>query len=382
MIFLEYLISTVPSMPYEQSYSRQGNVLWTGVVPGIVIAVACFSISAGLYILIRKHKGLAGKSVIISLAACALVFGIVQLADVYTVLAPAYGIKVFTRLTTAGLCIITAVLLFRFMAVLRKLPCSAELQAINEKFDKQAVEKQESENKLAASNEKLAKNNKDLDEFAYIVSHDLKAPLRAISSLSQWIADDTKDTLPEETKKNIKLLLNRVHRMEDLISGILEYSRIGRIKSSLKKVELGPMLRDAVELLLPPPGFSIHIPNEMPVFTTDSVKLNQVFSCLLSNALKHHNNPRQGKVSISWEEDSRYFIFTVKDNGPGIAQEDQARMFLIFQTLQADKPGIGIGLAIVKKIVEGIGGQVWIEAGQEEGTEVKFTWPKELKNNA
>lgn len=218
--------------------------------------------------------------------------------------------------------------------------------------------------------------NQELDQFTHIVSHDLKAPLRAISNLSEWIEEDLANQVPPETKQNLDLLRSRVARMEALINGLLEYARIGYHDTSDEPIALNEMLIEIVDLLAIPPEFLIHIPPNLPTVSANRLLLSQVFTNLISNAVKHHDRPN-GQIEITAQVQTQDYKFTVSDDGPGIASENQSRVFDIFRTLgsQNRKDSTGIGLAIIKKIIERIGGKIYIESESGQGTSFIFTWP-------
>jgi PAS domain S-box-containing protein len=229
---------------------------------------------------------------------------------------------------------------------------------------------------MSYSNE-LAKINKELDQFAYIVSHDLKAPLRAIVNLSMWIEEEIEEKMSDDTKKNFDMLRGRVQRMEDLINGILEYSRVGRLKSNLALLSINDFLKEIIENLDPPENFKFNIQENMPKSKFDKILLEQVFSNLISNAVKYNNNPNP-EISIEFKDETNYYQFSVADNGGGIDKQFHDKIFTIFQTLQSrDKfESTGVGLAIVKKIVEDTGGKIWLESEKGKGTKFIFNWTK------
>jgi len=221
--------------------------------------------------------------------------------------------------------------------------------------------------------------NQELDQFAYIVSHDLKAPLRAIANLSEWIEEDIADDLTDDTRKQMALLRGRVARMGDLINGILQYSRVGRIDNDIESVDVNELLQEIIAGLLVPEGFVIDIAPGMPVFKTPRIPLSQVFANLLSNAIKYHHQPGQGHVEVGVQEvDDEFYAFSVSDDGPGIDPEYHEKVFGIFQTLNArdDVESTGVGLSIVKKIVETRGGKIILESSKGEGSTFRFTVPK------
>lgn len=226
----------------------------------------------------------------------------------------------------------------------------------------------------------LKRSNEDLDQFAYVTSHDLKAPLRGIANLSQWVEEDLAEKISEEGRDQMRLLRGRVHRLEALINGILSYSRAGRIRERLELVNVGSLAREVVELLAPPTGMEVEIAADLPTIETERVPLQQVLMNLLSNAIKHakKSDPR---VSVTCSPSRDGYSFMVKDNGPGINPAFHQRIWIIFQTLEPrDKvEATGIGLSIVKKIVESRGGRVWIESVPGAGAELHFSWPVRAK---
>ena len=231
---------------------------------------------------------------------------------------------------------------------------------------------------LAKTTSSLRKRNLELDQFAYVVSHDLKAPLRAIANLSSWIEEDLSDSMTEDTLHQMNLLRGRVHRMEALIEGLLQYSRVGRIQVASETVKAENLLAEIIDSLAPPSGFEVKIEPGMPTFVTERLPLQQVFANLISNAIKH-NRAESGYVKISVKELDDFYEFSVTDNGPGIAPQYHDKVFVIFQTLEArDKvENTGIGLSLVKKIVEGQGGSISLESAEGEGATFGFTWPKQ-----
>ncbi|MEG3840126.1 PAS domain S-box protein [Microcoleus sp. herbarium14] len=231
---------------------------------------------------------------------------------------------------------------------------------------------------LAKTTSILRKRNQELDQFAYVVSHDLKAPLRAIANLSSWIEEDLSDSMTEDTLHQMNLLRGRVHRMEALIEGLLQYSRVGRIQVASETVKVEKLLAEIIDSLAPPSGFEVKVEPGMPTFVTERLPLQQVFANLISNAIKH-NRGESGHVKISVEELDDFYEFFVTDDGPGIAPQYHDKVFVIFQTLEArDKvENTGIGLSLVKKIVEGQGGSISLESAEGKGATFRFTWPKQ-----
>lgn len=230
------------------------------------------------------------------------------------------------------------------------------------------------ENLIAALNS-LEKKNRELDEYAHVVSHDLKSPLRAIYNLSEWIVIDMPE-LPQKVKGNFDLLRSRVSRMENLINGVLEYSRIGRVEIEKESVDLNDLLEQLVDSIVPN-NFEVSIGTNFPVVLAERILLQQVFTNLISNAVKH-NDKSLGKIECTYQSLTDFHEFTIKDNGPGIAETYQQKVFKVFQTIEARdvRESTGIGLSIVKKIVEEKGGVVYIKSQEGAGCSFILTIPK------
>lgn len=230
---------------------------------------------------------------------------------------------------------------------------------------------------LARTTRLLERSNAELDQFAYIASHDLKAPLRGISNLSTWIEEDLGEALGGETAHHMQLLRNRVQRLENLIDAVLAYSRAGRDGHASEQVDTGRLVAETVDLLAPGDRISVEIAPDMPVLSTAPVPLRQVFQNLIHNAIRHGDDA-ETLVRVGWREASDAYEFWVADNGPGIAPEYQHKIWGIFQTLKSrdELEGTGIGLSLVKKIVEARGGSVRVESTEGQGATFYFTWPR------
>ena len=223
----------------------------------------------------------------------------------------------------------------------------------------------------------LEKINKELDQFAYIVSHDLKAPLRAINNLSIWIEEDIGEKIEADTQKNFNLLRGRIGRMEGLINGILDYSRAGRMKAQLSEIDLNVFIDDIVINLAPPEKFKVKIQENLPTIWAEKIAIDQVFSNFISNAIKYNSNENP-EIEVNYSDEGDVYKFCVADNGPGIDKQYHEKVFQIFQTLQArdSVESTGVGLAIVKKIVEEKGGNAWVESEVGKGSKFFFTLTK------
>lgn len=226
---------------------------------------------------------------------------------------------------------------------------------------------------------------RDLDQFAYVASHDLKAPLRGIANLAQWIQDDLGERLPGESAEHIRLLQVRVRRMEALIDGILAYARAGRAVRPVGSVETAVLVQEVLELLAPPDHVEVQVAPDLPIVSAERVPLQQVFMNLIGNAVKFAGASGEGAtVEVCWRDVGDAVEFVVRDDGPGIAPEFHERIWGIFQTLAPrDRvEGTGVGLAVVKKIVETRGGRVALDSAPGCGATFRFTWPRTIREDA
>ena len=219
--------------------------------------------------------------------------------------------------------------------------------------------------------------NRELKDFAHIVSHDLKAPLRGINQLVQWLVTDYADALDDQGKEIAELLINRVKRMNALINGVLQYARAGQSGSTAILIDLNRLITDVIDSLAPPDHIRIHIAPDLPSIAADSIHITQVFQNLLNNAIKFMDKP-EGQISITYTEENTCWTFRITDNGPGIDAAHHERIFQVFQTITPSDncESTGIGLSIVKKIVEGYGGTIRVESTPGQGSVFIVTFPK------
>ena len=253
----------------------------------------------------------------------------------------------------------------------------AKYQASEHQLQNRVVEVEQANLRLAQATHLLEDRNQELDDFSHIASHDLQAPLRGISNLAEWLVSDLEDKLPIESQQQLQLIQSRVIQMNTMINGLLQYARVGRENIDDVTIDLSNLIAEVIELLDPPTGFEIRFPTNLPKINTQVLLLKQVLSNLIGNAIKYYDSPNP-EVEILVEDYESCLHFTVIDNGLGIAPENHKKIFSIFQTLvsREDLKGTGIGLTIVKKIVESRGGSVWVESELGRGSTFSFTWPK------
>ena len=219
--------------------------------------------------------------------------------------------------------------------------------------------------------------NKEFQDFVYLISHDLKAPLRAINALTEWIATDYADKFDDDGKEQLKMLTARVNRMQNLLDGVLQYSRIGQVKRESTQIYLNQLLPEIIKSLDAPAKIHIAVEGRLPVITSEPARIQQVFGHLLSNAVRFMDKP-EGFIKVACAEENGFWKFSVTDNGPGIPEQHFEKIFRLFQTLQPKDQfeSTGVGLTLAKKIVELSGGKIWLTSTVGQGSTFFFTLPK------
>lgn len=223
--------------------------------------------------------------------------------------------------------------------------------------------------------EELAHQNQELSDYAHMVSHDLKSPLRSIDALTAWLYEDYKDKLDAEGAVNLKLIRNNVEKMDTLISGILDYSTITKNQTECYDVDINLLIESILSASLLPEHISVNITSKLPVVKGDKYRLQQLFQNLLDNAIKY-NDKVKGIIEIGVEDVNDFWRFKITDNGIGIEDIYFEKIFKTFQKLENNPQSSGIGLAVVKKIVNLYNGKIWLESTLGEGTTFYFTLKK------
>ena len=222
---------------------------------------------------------------------------------------------------------------------------------------------------------KLEKSNDQLHEYAHIVSHDLKSPLRSLDALVSWIKSDNEGKFDKTTLENFDLIGTTLETMEKLISDVLEYSSAGVITEEKEDVDLNNTLNNLKKILFIPENISINVLNKLPVIKGDKTKFQQLFQNFMSNAIKFCDK-KAGVVEINYEEKKDFHQFSIKDNGIGIEKKYHDKIFQVFHSLNKREDSTGIGLSIVRKIIDLHEGDVWLESEQNKGTTFYFTIKK------
>lgn len=241
---------------------------------------------------------------------------------------------------------------------------------------------------LKKNNQKLISSNDALEKFAHITSHDLKAPLRGIINICHFMKEDLEAFFnsnisgKKEVKDHLDRLGDQAKKMESLIRGILDYSKIDTMEFIIEEVNLNQLLEALYDEQFTVFGRKFEYQNNLPIIKTDKIRLGQVFSNLISNAFKYHDNIQEAKVEIKFQENEEEYLFCIKDNGPGIDEKFHKKIFDMFQTLQSKDSfsSTGVGLTLVKRIISRVGGRIWVESSMGEGCRFFFEWPKKIES--
>ena len=223
--------------------------------------------------------------------------------------------------------------------------------------------------------EDLERKNEQLTDYAQMVSHDLKSPLRSIHSLITFIKEDNDTELNAKTAEYFILIQEKVEKMDQLIQGILTYSKIETTEVIKEKIDLNDLIGQIKNILYIPAHINITINKQLPIIKSDKFRMQQLFQNLISNAI-NYNDKTNGFVSLSFEEFNDHYVFSVQDNGIGISKKNHEKLFQSFQLFHANKTSTGIGLSIVKKIVDNLNEKIWFESKINIGTTFFFTLHK------
>ncbi|WP_299158406.1 ATP-binding protein [uncultured Tenacibaculum sp.] len=223
--------------------------------------------------------------------------------------------------------------------------------------------------------ENLERQNKELNEYTHLVTHDLKSPLQGIDALTYWLQEDYKDVLGDEGKEKIKLIRGNVEKMDELVKGITKYSTIGKQVKDSYEVDLNIVLNKILKKIAIPDNFIVKIPEVLPTIQGDNFRMEELFFSIIDNAVKF-NDKEQGEITVSYSDEKSFWKFSISDNGKGIEEKYFKKIFLAFQKLENEYKSPGIGLSIVKKIIEQYEGETWIESELTKGTTFYFTIKK------
>ncbi len=379
-------------MPHGHCYLWAPDVLWTNLTADAFIALAYYSIPFALYYFVRKRTDLAFDWIFIMFAIFIFACGTTHLMEIWNIWHTDYRMAGYIKAATALASIVTGYCLWRLIPKALLLPSPQQLRIANTDLEIQIVERKKAELELRKLNNELERrveqrtkemrrSNEDLEQFAYIASHDLQQPLRTITTMVQLLEKNLGSALHNDTKEYVALAQNAALKAQHLIRELLSYSRIGVSNENLTLVDCQEILRLACENLSSEIESSkINIQkSSLPTIQMNSAQMLQLFQNLLANSIKYRSSENPS-IEISAKENEEDWVFSFKDNGIGISLQHQDRIFEMFKRLHPDHefPGTGMGLAICKKIIERAGGRIWVESEIGKGSNFFFTLPKQV----
>lgn len=403
-------------IPHGHCYLWNPELVSLHILSDVLIALSYYSIPITLVYFIRKRKDIPFKNIFLLFGAFIISCGTTHIVEVWTLWHPDYWFAGALKAITALISFYTALTLIPLVPKALALPSpaqlettnqalmieiierkrveqelrqykdhleeivqtrTAELESANALLQQEIVQRQQSQDRMVGLLKELRSANQELNDFAYVVSHDLKAPLRGITSLSEWLLADYGEEFDSEGKKMVNLMISRVQRLHKLIDDILKYSRVGRAKVEKKQVNLNKTISELVEVLNIPENIKVEIPNQLPIIYCDNTRIGQLFQNLISNAIKFIDK-KEGLIKITCVDEDEYYRFSVADNGIGIESQHFEKIFQLFQKLTSlqDSESTGVGLALVKKIVELHDGKIWVESEVGVGSNFIFTIKK------
>ncbi|MCB0190495.1 MAG: GHKL domain-containing protein [Anaerolineae bacterium] len=375
-------------LPHGYCLVWQPNLVMTHVISDAIITLSYYSIPVALAYFIAERRDLAYKWVFGLFIAFIFACGTTHLMAIITLWEPLYWIDGWLKAGTAGVSVVTAVLLWPLMPKVLALPSPAQLRVANHNLHVQIAERQRAEGEVRRLNSELEKRvvertaqfeeaNSELESFAYTVSHDLRAPLRAINGFSNILLKDFSAELTESAQRYLTLVSENAQQMGNLIDDLLAFSRLGRQELKKKTVDMTALVQSVIKNLhYKHENRQIAIKvGELPLCNGDATLLKQVFINLLTNAIKFTRECDVARIEIGVKKIDGEVVYFVKDNGVGFNMEYAHKLFGVFQRLHRaeDYEGTGVGLAIVFRIIQRHGGEIWAESQEGMGATFYFT---------
>ncbi len=376
-------------MPHGHCFLWTPDILWLHVVSDLVIALAYYSIPLALWFFVRHKRDFIFNWIVLMFAGFIFFCGTTHLLDIWNIWHGHYRLEGWVKAGTALISLLTAFVLWPLIPKALSMPSPKTLEEMNKELRQQILEREQIEEKLRSLNaeleerinqrtEALNRSNKDLEQFAYVASHDLQQPIRTITSMIGLLEKKTQGVFQGDTAEYFNFVKEAAKKMGDLIKNLLEYSRVGSRQAKTHMLDAGEVLHVVLQNLqatVQETGVRIET-SPLPKIFYDASHLMQLMQNLIQNAIKYRSK-KDPFVSISAQQSGNEWVFAIKDNGIGILDEFHAAVFDMFRRLhsEAQYPGTGIGLSICKKIVESHGGKIWVESAPDQGSTFFFTVP-------
>lgn len=394
-------ILTSNLVPHGYCMAWEKDIVFVHVLSDLAIAFAYVSIPIALAQFARRRHDFPFPKLLLMFSAFIFACAATHVMGLLTLWWPVYRVEGAIKALTAGVSVATALALRRQAPAIMALRSPAELEAANQALRSEVEQRIEAQNGLAKArdelemrvvdrtreleirNAQLAAANHELDNFAYLASHDLKAPLRAVWHLAQWIQEEAGAELPERSSRDLETLRQRIKRMDGLLDSLLEYSRAGRLRAESDDVDPNTLVAGIAASFDSSAGMTIRVTSELPRIHTPRTPFATVLRNLISNSVKHHDRTN-GTVEISHRDLGALVEFAVADDGPGIEPQYHERIFKMFEVLNPrdEVEASGMGLAIVKKTVESFGGTIRVDSPNGRGACFRFTWPKATRSSS
>lgn len=381
-------------MPHGHCYFWEADVLWSNVIGDALTVVAYYTIPFLLLRFVQKRKDLSYKWIFVAFAAFIISCGTVHLFAIISTWQPFYRVEGILKIVTAIVSLFTVYLLIKNFNTILSIPNPNELALVNQQLTKEIEEHKETqkvyivkevlEKKVIQRTAELEEINRELEAFSYSVSHDLRAPLRAISGYSNILKDTYKEKLDEDGELMLEHIIKNTRNMGALIDGLLDFSRLGRKGLSLKTIETTKLVTEIWDdqfALANRPNLQVTI-DELPNVMADEFLIRQVWYNLISNAIKYSAKSNPAIINITGNVTETDVIYSISDNGVGFDMQYVSKIFGVFQRLHTDKEfeGIGVGLSFVKRIITKHKGKIWVQSEINKGATFYFTIPIKLLN--
>ncbi|WP_018127768.1 sensor histidine kinase [Balneola vulgaris] len=340
-------------MPHGACYFWEPGVLWANVIGDGITAFSYFMIPGLLVYFVNQRKDLEMKGLFVAFAVFIIACGTVHLIAILNVWVPYYNIAGILKMIMAIVSIATVFLLYKSVPEMLQIPSPASLKAANDEI----VELNENlEDKVRQRTSALNEMNKELESFSYSISHDLQIPIRAILGYSSLLKEESAGKLNEDEFRKLETISKSALKMNELIQGILEFSRLGRRDLIKKPVDMREIFQDSYDELIAAMNVERDIQfnlKDIPKAYGDELLLKQVISNIIGNAIKYAGDANPIEIDVYAEETDADITYYVKDNGIGFDERYKHKMFEVFQRLHDDNvaDGTGVGLAIVHRII-------------------------------
>jgi two-component system, chemotaxis family, sensor kinase Cph1 len=359
--FWSGLFSGAPFMPHKHCYMRQDGLIALHVISDALISAAYYSIPLVLFAFVWKRRDIPFNWIFILFGTFILACGTTHIMEIITVWDPVYRLAGLIKLLTAVVSVTTAILLVPLMPKALALP---SLKTANVQLSQAANE--------------LRRSNQELEQFAYVASHDLQEPLRMVTMFMDLIRKDLGDSVDKKTSEYLGFASEGAQRMRLLIDDLLAYSRIERSEAKAALTDANEALAEALENLqmkISETGCRIQHA-QLPTVFFNHTQLVQLFQNIIGNAVKF-SGPGECKIDIAVKRTDKDWVFSIRDSGIGIDPTHHERIFEVFQRLHSrtEYPGTGIGLAVCKKIVDRHAGKIWVESRLGGGSTFFFSVP-------